>query len=197
MRSYITDEEFCEYSRLVQKGEAYEGQFKELIASDNYQRISGLIDTLRERMNANDIYVAYVDVDVIRSYKGIKEGWNPILYMFDSYKDEKLRYYLGDVGPCNPDFNEDVIKFMKTGERPDNYFLSHSDYGYNTSAIMPVMFDGTTIAVIGVEIPMVTLQSALREYVTHTVFATIAIVLVFIIVYMTCLLYTSPSPRDS
>ena len=112
------------------------------------------------------------------------ENWRPSTYIFDCYMDEALKFDFGHMGGFNPIYIESVLDVLENGERVDNYFISESEFGYNTSAVYPVYVDGEVRGVIGVEIPMSTLEGALREYVLHSVLATVAIVVVCIAVIM-------------
>lgn len=80
-----------------------------------------------------------LDVDELMSYNGTREGWEPLLYIFDNYHDPSLSYLIGDRGSFNPAFIQELYEINATGQLSDNQFISKGDYGYNTSAMLPVI----------------------------------------------------------
>ncbi len=185
--SYISPELLKEYSDLAKEyvaGNVSQEQILSVIGSDDYKNVRALIVNLKEDMGANDIYIVYPDMEMMWNYGNIPdEEWNPMLYIFDSYIDENYSYYLGNIGPFNPKFIEDIDKVITTGERSDNYFVSKSKYGYNTSAVYPIYLNNELVGVVGTEIPMVTITDTLRKYliiVTLLALAIMALVITLI-----------------
>lgn len=165
----------------------------EIIASDEYQKIRGGFLNLRENMGANDIYLVYCNLDILNDYKGTKEGWTPFTYIFDCYADEEYSYVLGDQGPINPNFIEPTTEIVTTGNRVNNFFESKSDYGYNTTALITVPMGDENLA-LGVEIPMLTIESSLAAYLKRTLLFTIGIVVLGIAAYVIYLLKKVVAP---
>ena len=186
--SYMTQEELALYMETAQgyfQGSVSEEELEAIKNSNRYQEIEKLLYGLREATGANDIYMCYSDLDEIRSYNEADvENWKPSTYIFDCYMEEALKFDFGHMGGFNPVYIESVLEVLETGERVDNYFISESEFGYNTSAVYPIFVDGKVMGVIGVEIPMSTLESALNEYIFHSVIATVGIVVVCIAVIM-------------
>ena len=88
----------------------------------------------------------------------------------DNPDDDMEPFQPGDKSPMNESFLEDSRYIYETGSRSDNYFYSHSDFGYNTSAIVPVENSaGEIVAIIGVELAMKTLEAARTEYVIYVI----------------------------
>ena len=186
--SYVEMDMLEEYSRLVKGYRAGTVTREELDAHTNspeYQRIREQLFDLRVGMGANDIFFVSVDWSQIEGFDGNMEGWAPMLYIFDCYAVEEYSFLLGDSSPFNPEFIEDVRKLLTDGQRPDNYFISESTFGYNTSAQLPIMNEaGEVVVVIGVEIPMSTIQTSLRDYLIYAVLVTVVLIVAFIVVYM-------------
>lgn len=195
---YMTDIEIEGYLAMAEgysKGTVTQEQVEKIKASENYQRVEALLYSLRERMDANDIFMVYIDHDIYASYDAENaENWLPLTYIFDCYMDEDLKFEFGYQGRFNPDFVESVSEIFATKERVDNYFISESEFGYNTSAIHPLVVNGEVKGIIGVEIPMSTLEKTLNNYIANAVIATIALVAVFIAIYIVYLYKTMLSP---
>lgn len=162
------------------------------MASGRYQELRGQMDRLREHMGANDIYLAQLDVEELYDFyleelegtqdaSGDGRSWNPMTYIMDSYVEP---YRFGDMGGLSPAYIKEAVALARSGERSDSYFISESIYGYNTSAILPIVLEGSTAAVIGVEIPMATLQKALGDYVSHSVLSMLVVTVLCLAVYV-------------
>ncbi len=185
--SYLSTNDLKEYISLIEKYKSGKLSAEKLAKSTNtksYQTTKESLAKLRENMGANDIYIVVPDMDSLLNFNGTTKDWYPISYIFDCYTDEKLSYTLGNQGPINPTYIEDSVKALQTGKRTDCYFISESDYGYNTSALLPISIDGKVVAAIGVEIPMSTIETALRQYVINAIIVTIGLIILFIILYL-------------
>lgn len=185
--SYVGQEQIEEYVQIIndyRDGKVTEDDLTAYRESEEYQTIKKQVENLRESMGANDVFLFVLDEDELLNYQGTRDGWTPLYYIFDSYTQPELSYVLGNSSSFNPDYITELSEIAKTGERSDSYFISKGDYGYNTAAIEPIKDeDGNVIAMAAVEIPMVTLQSALRQYVLYAILVTIALIVVFIVVY--------------
>lgn len=186
--SYVGEEKLKEYAEAAnafRRGELGKEELDKLAAEDEYKQTKKRIEALRENMGANDIFLFVLDTNELMSYSGTKENWNPICYIFDSYTVPEYSYTLGGIGGFNPDYIEELNAIAVTGSRSDNYFFSNGDYGYNTAAIEPVLDkNGNVFAMAAVEIPMVTLQTALRQYLIYAVLVTVGIIVLFMLIYM-------------
>ena len=186
--SYMTEEEIALYMEMAEgyyEGVVTDEQLEEIKSSSEYRNVELLLHSLRAATEANDIFMVYTNPEMILSYEEADaENWKPLTYVFDCYMVEELKFDLGHRGGFNPEFIRDIAEVMKTGKMVNNYFISESDFGYNTSAVYPVIVDGVAKGIICVEIPMATLESALHEYIVNAVAATITIVVVLIAVFM-------------
>lgn len=74
---------------------------------------------------------------------------------------------------------------MTKGIRSDNYFYSKSQFGYNTSAIVPIYNSQQKIvAILGVEVAMEALQNTLLEFILFTAVASALLIAIFIAIYL-------------
>lgn len=184
--SYFGEEELAEYAALTlgyDDGTVSEEEIASVRASDRYRTLSAQLDALRGAMDANDVFVFCLDLETLNAYAGDREGWEPLLYLFDSYTVPEYSYSLGDKSSFNPDYIAELATIGSTGERVDSLFISEGDYGYNTAAILPVTLADGSFVLFAVEIPMRTLQSALRGYLLGVVLIAAVIVVAIMIVY--------------
>lgn len=197
--TYVDKDLLKEYVSLIKRninGEDVSAQINELIQSDAYKETTEKFFDLRKSMEANDIFLVYVDKDEMASYSGTKDGWTPVNYIYDSYIEEDESYVLGNQGTFNPDYIEETKVILETGKRSDDYFISKSQYGYNTYAMQPLEVGGD-ILLLGVEIPMTTIETALTQYVLYAVCVSVAIILLVIVVYMAYLFRTVIKPINT
>lgn len=196
-QGYFKEEELARYIELAsqyKEGALTKDSLERETKSKRYQELVQQMDRLREAMGANDIYLAQLDVQELYDFyleqienpavvntDGKLESWHPMTYIMDSYVEP---YQFGDMGGLNPEFISDAVTLARSGERSDNYFISQSAYGYNTSAILPIVLEKETAAVIGVEIPMSTLQKALGDYVSHSILSMLIVTLLCLALYI-------------
>lgn len=198
--SYTNINDLEEYAKAVidyRNGKNTKEDLTALMEQDKYKKVVDQLANLREKMGANDIFFTVVDKTELNNYQGDKSTWIPLSYIFDCYTIPEYNYALGDVGPVNPDFISDINVILDTGNRSGNYFVSHSDYGYNTSAILPIKgVDGKVLAVIGVEVPMTTIEAALKQYIINAILITIALIVIFLIIYIIYVFKSIVKPID-
>jgi sigma-B regulation protein RsbU (phosphoserine phosphatase) len=162
--SYVNGDDIERYLKTGQTDEAY-------------AVMGRYLSDLRANMNVNHLFIAELD--------GIE-----LTYIFDADNpdDEFEPFQLGDKGKINAKFEEDIGRIANEGVRVDNYFYSHSEFGYNTSAIVPVYnSQNGIVAILVVEISMGILQSVLTEFVVFIAAASVLIIGIFIAVYLTYL----------
>ena len=152
------------------KGEISEEEAAAVVSSPRYQEIYALIVSLRDNTGANDIFVSTPDYDSDK----------PILYIMDSYVIEEQCFTLGDASPMNGKYLEITKQAYESGTPVNDYLISKSEFGYNTSASYPVVEDGHSIAFINVEVPMVTIQSATLSFTLRTITTTVLITLLLL-----------------
>lgn len=150
-----------------------------ITADSDYQRVLTIISSLRSHMNANYIYIADM-----RTEKGI-EPMLTYLMDADNPNDNFEPFMPCDVGTMNAEFLSDAEYIYKTGGRADNYFYSHSAFGYNTSAIAPIKNSaGNVVGIIGVEIAMENLQTARTQYIFYSALFSVLITAVVLLVFL-------------
>lgn len=186
-RDYMSEEDIENYIRLAEAyaaGEATDEDVTILRHTAAYRRQEKLIYSLREKMGANDIFMAYIDQDITNSYNGDRENWKPLTYILDCYMQPDLKYKFGEQGGFNPIYIEEWQEMFRTGQPVDNYFISESQFGYNTCALYPLTVDGKVKGLLCVEVPMTTLESALQEYLVYSIGGTVLCVAFVLAVYM-------------
>lgn len=194
----MEQEELAAYAELILKKDSGDpGSLQKVMESERYQEIRQQMNDLRTSMGANDIYVAVVDMEQLEESNAELEDWAPLHYLFDTFHNEEESYALGDTGPFNPNFILEVKTQMETYCRSSNYYISKSQYGYNTSAVLPVRMQNQNLPVlIGVEIPMATLQSAVMELSFHTLGSIVVAMSVIILLFVYYLYRTVILPID-
>lgn len=176
-----TLEQYCDIAKAISFGD--DRDTTEYIQSPEYQSVRRRFEALRVGMEANDIFLVYVNRDILRSYNSNLLKWYPLTYLFDCYTEEDKSYYLGDKGGINPQYIDEALNIVTTGKPSDSLFISKGIYGYNTSALLPISVKDD-ILILGVEIPMQTIQKVLEEYIYSAVLVTVGIILVVLILFM-------------
>ncbi len=168
---YFTESELREYVDLViryNKGEAEKSEIQAAIQSERYQEILRYVENLRAKMGANDIFISYSDLDILKAYTPEKQAandWNPVLYIMDSYYKSEKSFVMGETGTISPDYRFDVLNAAETGKHSDNIIITNGNFGHILTATQPIAFNGKTLVFITVEIPMLTLESDLSAYI--------------------------------
>lgn len=160
----------------------------EIQADTEYMSLLNLVNMLRDNMGVNYLYIADMMGD-----GGKVHATLTYLMDADNPNDKYPAFVPGEKGPMNPDFLEDAQYIYDTGKRADNYFYSHSAFGYNTSAISAIKDSlGKVVGLVGVEISMSNLQSTRTQYIlyvaTLSAFITLVAVMVMLIVIKKILL---------
>lgn len=143
-------------------GDQLETYLKTMKKDDAYEAMAMEIDSLREHMDVNYIYIAHLSTVDYETLTYIYDADNP--------DDDLDKLELGDIGSVNPNFKEAAKELVESKQRVDNYFFSNGQFGYNTSAILPVMNSkDEVVAVIGVEVPVENIDHIARDYLKSAV----------------------------
>ncbi|MBR7090575.1 MAG: PP2C family protein-serine/threonine phosphatase [Lachnospiraceae bacterium] len=143
-------------------------EIAEITSSERFMELEETLLNLRTGMDVNDIFVGVINLGELSEFtmEGIMDGsWAPIYYIMDTYPMEEYRFSFGDRSPITPDYIEGAGISYASGIPYDGYFVNEGNYGYNITAVYPVVRDGKTIAFVGVETPMRTLESDLNRYI--------------------------------
>lgn len=154
-----------------------------ILETKEYKEICNQFERLKENMHANDIFLVYVNKENLLSYKGTKENWYPLTYIIDCFSNPEEKFVLGTQGAINPSFINEAYQIITTGQKSNNYFISRSFHGYNTSALLPFPIEDEYL-ILGVEISMLWIEQSIQEYIISTVFISVGTILIFIILYM-------------
>ncbi|MCR4837876.1 MAG: SpoIIE family protein phosphatase [Eubacterium sp.] len=170
---YFGEDRLAEYSALAMdyaEGKVGEEELAKVTEDAEYKRILNLMRDLRENMDANDVFVCTVDMDVMNAYTDASyedKTWTPLVYIADCYEVPEDNFLLGDKGMILSEFREAVSNSFTSGKRYEEFYLADGGFGYNLTAMLPIVKDGKTVAFIGVEIPMRTLDDNLTKFVVR------------------------------
>ena len=179
--AYIDGDTIESYFRELYEAEGDEEAIKaaseRITGEDYYKNTLKLLSALRDNMGANYVYIAdQTDGkgNVISTFTYLMDAENP--------NDEYPPFVPGNTGPMNEKFLADSEYIYSTGVRSDNYFYSHSAFGYNTSAIMPIKnSQGNVVGIMGVEIAMTNLQNTRFQYMFFVVLLSVLIAALVIV----------------
>jgi len=177
---YIDNEKIEQYFselRLAKNDEERKAVSEKIREEEDYKKVLTLLSVLRDNMGVNYVYVAD-----LKDRRGTLTSTLTYLLDADKPDDEYPPFVPGDTGPMNESYREDLAYIYENGVRSDSYFYSHSAFGYNMSAIVPLKnADGKVVGILGVEISMENLQNTRLQYVLYVVlFSTLIATLVII-----------------
>ena len=179
----VTKEELAEFVEAA-KGDDTKEQ-ERVTSLGRYQKILKELNELRDSMQLTDIYLTYYDPQVLRGYQEGDTDWKPLLYIFDCYYKEDETFLLGQSSSMNPKNRVLFAEVMETGKNQDDFIISNGDFGYNISALKPILSDdGEVIAVIAVEEPMRLVVSSTRSFLIRTMSSIMVAILVVIILFV-------------
>ncbi|MCR5746791.1 MAG: PP2C family protein-serine/threonine phosphatase [Lachnospiraceae bacterium] len=169
--NFFMEGELARYAKAAydyNNGMATQEDLDKIMAEPRYQEMLSDLYALRAAIEANDVFVVTVDMDVLNAYDEKTydiHTWTPLYYIADSYTDPSLNYKLGGRGSIVKEFVQAVKDSYEGGKRNKGFYISESPFGYNMTAMHPVQENGKSIAFIGVEIPMKTLALNKRMFV--------------------------------
>lgn len=184
-QSMICDEHLPKYYEIAKKISQGEIDLTQdpVVLSEDYREIQNRISNLKEQVHANDIFLVYVNVEELLSYEKHMDHWTPLTYIYDAGLKDSKKADFGEQGFFNPKFIEEAYQILETKERSDNYFISQGEYGYNTSALLPIS-DFDEVLILGVEIPMRLIRQSIQTYLTYAVGISVTLMVLFIIGYL-------------
>lgn len=162
----------------------------DVLGEERYNQLDSFFLKVRESFSANDIFLGVIDEDVLNAFtpEAREKGeWKPINYIIDHYMVAGEDMKFGDTSSMVPEFIEDVKTAIKTGNRVERFIESDTRFGWNMTAIHPVLQDGKTIACIFVEIPMPTLKADVWLF-ALTLAGIAAILLIVVIIILTTMI---------
>lgn len=181
--SEITAEELQAYVETAQSGS--EEEKAAITQSDTYKRVESSLQSLKRNMRLSDIYVTYYTAEGLRAYREGDASWKPLLYIFDCNENADAYYSFGECSAMNPKNIELFAEVVETKRPQDDYIISNGEFGYNMSALVPVLTkDGELAAVVGVEVPMMRIQSAAQALIKSIVLITFLVIVAVIIVFV-------------
>lgn len=180
--SEMTPEEVLQCAQTAQSGT--EEEKAALVQSDVYQKVERSLLSLKQNMRLADIYVASYTAEGLRSYEKDDASWKPLLYLFDCSENAETHFSFGERSAMNPGNIELFAEVVETKRPQDDYIISNGEFGYNMSALVPILTqDGEVAAVVGVEVPMLRIQSAAQALVRSIILITFVVIVAVIIVF--------------
>lgn len=185
---FFTDEEIERYADLADryiKGEVEREELDKVSQEPRYVEVKQLIRNLRKEMDANDIFICVYDVDMLKNYDqelDEKGEWTPIYYIMDCYHTEEEDFMFGDASAVVLEYLDTLIKSNDAGKRPSEFIVTDTQFGHNTTAILPIIVNDKTIAFCYVETPMKILESNKKMFVTQLGILTAVVTVILLII---------------
>ncbi|MBE5922881.1 MAG: hypothetical protein E7271_00245 [Lachnospiraceae bacterium] len=185
---FFTDEEIERYADLADryiKGEVEREELDAVSQEPRYVEVKQLIRNLRKEMDANDIFICVYDVDMLKNYDqelDEKGEWTPIYYIMDCYHTEEEDFMFGDASAVVLEYLDTLIKSNDAGKRPSEFIVTDTQFGHNTTAILPIIVNDKTIAFCYVETPMKILESNKKMFVTQLGILTAVVTVILLII---------------
>ena len=125
--------------------------------------------------SASSIYICIPDPDTLTITNvydvRIEEADNPEVFALG---------VVDPIGTANPQTPVDIFL---TGELSNDYFIRETSFGFNTSAIIPILNSaGVPTALLSVDVPMLTIEDNLHKYLLYTIGVTALVVIVCILI---------------
>ena len=146
-------ENYAKNLRAYKHGELSEDDASAIRESTRYRDIHREIANMRKNMIFNDIYVAVYDTELLRNPTN-DTSWQPIYYMFDSYRDTSKEYTFGSSSRIGSKYAEAAANMWDTGKITGEKVVTTGSFGYIMTIVNPYQSDGKTVAVVSVEISM-------------------------------------------
>lgn len=109
--------------------------------------------------------------------------------------EDKAPFEIGVVDPIMNEYPEHVIDVYRTGERSSDYFIHESKFGYNSSAILPVLnSQNIPVALIVADMPIPYIDETLNQYLLTTVLVTALTVAAFMGIFLAIMRRTITNP---
>ncbi len=184
---YFGADKLAEYAAVAldySRGKVEEEELKKITEDPVYQRNLELMKDLRVNMDANDVFIVTLDMDVMNAYTDETyeaKTWTPLVYLADCYEVPEDNFLLGDKGMILSEFREAVANSYKSGKKYEEFYLADGGFGFNLTAMLPIVVNNQTVGFVGVEIPMRTLDDNLTTFVVRISLVTGIVVLISIL----------------
>lgn len=142
------------------------------VTDEKYDYMADSIYNLYSRADISSIYICIPNPDEM-TLTNIYD-----VRIHEAAKPEE--YALGVVDPIGGTLDE-VVKVYQTGKKSDDYFIRDTDFGYNTSAILPVTDKANNVtALLVVDIPVRRIEKNIANFLLSNLIITVVVVAVFI-----------------
>ncbi|MEG0839022.1 MAG: SpoIIE family protein phosphatase [Hydrogenoanaerobacterium sp.] len=138
-----------------------------------YEQMATQLRTLYENSNLNSIYICVPNPKNMTLTNIYDVRINDV--------ENPKNFAIGAVDPIGSNPPENVANVFLTGQRSHDYFIRKTEFGFNSSAILPVLNSaGNPVALVVTDVPMPYIQKNLNKFLLYTVAITALIVLAFI-----------------
>ncbi len=177
------DDYIVGYIDAVKASGVDEALINEVVAvleDKNYRKLLNDIDMIRASIEANDIYVMIVDLEELDAYTPETvetREWKPLVYIFDTYPDPSWWFPFGFSSTFDPAYKELFKDCYLNGKEFEinEPIITYFTGTYILTGLDMVIFDGKTVASIGVEIPLPTLESDMKTFVWTIIWIDLAV----------------------
>lgn len=192
----FTPEELKEWGDVAlrySRGQATDEELAAVTGSARYKQMFSLTENLCDNMRFNDIYIAILDIDVIDKYtpelKAAKQ-WNPIVYIMDAYSVVEERFPMGAASGLSLDYKDTIREHWVKAEQLsfDKPAITYFTGKYVLTGMSIVTDNGESVAVIGVEVALPTLEQDLKDFTIQIMFIDMIVLLVIIAIAVILLL---------
>ena len=100
----------------------------------------------------------------------------------DSYYKPDLQFRMGESGTVYPEYRDEIETSARTGIPSEQKIVTNYQFGHILTASYPVAYGGRTVAFISVEIPMLTLERDINNFVVRVIIVSGIIMLLLLVV---------------
>lgn len=144
-----------------------------------YEDMSQELYTLYSNTGVTSIYICVPDPESLTIFNIYDARIHEVA------EESKPYYDLGAVDPIGATNPQLIVDVYLTGKLTNDYFIRETDYGYNTSAVVPILDDsGKPTALLVVDVPMSLINEALREYLLFALWGSVIVGVVFLFFFL-------------
>jgi sigma-B regulation protein RsbU (phosphoserine phosphatase) len=198
VENVFTGEELKEWGDLAYRyayGKATDEEVAAVTESERYRELKHLTENLNISNETNDIYIVVYDVEVSDNYTQEADDageWNPLIYIMDTYYIPEDQYPLGTASAIDEKYVGSIRNCWVNGVDPTETIITYWHKGglYILTGMHAVVNDGKTVALIGVEMPLPTLEKDFNNFIFNIILVD-AIAMVIILIIAIILIYVT------
>ncbi len=145
--------------------------------------------SLYENKSGIYIYIPDKEKNVITNLYDVR--------IVEATEDIRQYFEIGCEDPIKVEHPEHVFEIFETGERSGDYFIHESNFGYNSTAVVPIMDSNkNVVALLAADMPIPEISKTLNQYLFITIIITVLIVAVFMIIFFKVIRDTVTKPLN-